>query len=239
MRTFFLLLMLTFVTAFPHTHAAGPVTHAYLTEKLFEKYPNRYDEEEQQRFMLGTLFPDIRYLGKIKRQQTHFEKISLKEILEEKSPFVAGMMFHSYVDNNRNTFIATQKIFSKIPREIKRQYQAMYLKLVEDQIVYEKKASWQKIIDDLKEFDPEELDKGMEKSTIEVWHAALSFFFQSSPSTALSIMSFSNKKVLNVDPEDLAIWKNLLPTSTESADFLEYTQDMILHFDTITGLKQE
>ena len=81
-------------------HAAGPITHAFLAELFFKQFP-KYDSEEQKAFRLGTLFPDVRYLGTIPREETHFPEMTLEEVLEETNPFLAGMKFHSYVRKER------------------------------------------------------------------------------------------------------------------------------------------
>ena len=75
-------------------NSALPVTHVYFTKMYFKYYP-KYSAEEQKLFLIGTVFPDIRYMGDCDRGDTHWDTISLKEVLEETDPFIAGMKFHS------------------------------------------------------------------------------------------------------------------------------------------------
>lgn len=46
---------------------AAPITHVALTEKIFNNIFHNYDKKE---FIIGTSFPDIRYLGTIDREKT-------------------------------------------------------------------------------------------------------------------------------------------------------------------------
>ncbi len=87
---------------------AAPITHIVLTQKIFDKYFRRLDH---QLFFIGTLLPDIRYLGVIDRKETHYKNLSIKDLNGEKS-FLAGLKFHSILDEVREKFIIENDIYS-------------------------------------------------------------------------------------------------------------------------------
>lgn len=70
-------------------------------------------EEGTEAFLVGTLFPDIRYITHFPREKTHFNVNSLKEVGETSSPFDAGMKFHAWVDRVREEFVISSGIYKK------------------------------------------------------------------------------------------------------------------------------
>ncbi|MFQ5730066.1 MAG: hypothetical protein ACE5GN_06870, partial [Waddliaceae bacterium] len=189
--------------------AAGPITHAFLTELFFKQFP-KYDSEEQKAFRLGTLFPDVRYLGTISREETHFPEMSLEEVVEETNPFLAGMKFHSYVDIAREDFIVSggyYKLISHLPIE----HLDFFLKLIEDEILFsslEKKA-WKQC---LKKVVPEELLWNVEEKTVKKWHAILDYFFSYFPSTLAHYAYLNGKGYQDFSSEEVKHWdQNVKP----------------------------
>src|SRR5690606_28508994 len=96
----FLLIILNSIAA----HAAGPILHAYLGLRWIEKHGSDFSPHEKQAFILGTLFPDIRYLADISREKTHFDVKTLKQVKKGQNAFEQGMRFHSYVDRKRSQY---------------------------------------------------------------------------------------------------------------------------------------
>lgn len=80
---------------------AAPITHVVLTAKIFDNF---FQDKVKKDFFIGTLFPDIRYLKVIDRDQTHFSNLSISDLKTEDS-FLAGMKFHSMIDVVREKFI--------------------------------------------------------------------------------------------------------------------------------------
>ena len=85
---------------------AAPITHIALTEKIFNNIFHNYDKKE---FIIGTSFPDIRYLGTIDREKTHLSVNNLENI-NDKSSFISGMKFHALVDKVREDFLLSRNI---------------------------------------------------------------------------------------------------------------------------------
>lgn len=80
---------------------AGPITHLVLTQKVYERF---FSQKDRGAFVVGTSFPDIRYLGVIEREKTHRPRVTLKQVLEAES-FEAGVQFHVLVDVVRERFM--------------------------------------------------------------------------------------------------------------------------------------
>lgn len=80
---------------------ATSITHVVFAQKVFERF---FSDKDKLEFFIGTLFPDIRHLGVIARERTHFHNLTIEEI-QRKSSFMAGVMFHSLLDEVREAYI--------------------------------------------------------------------------------------------------------------------------------------
>lgn len=211
--------------------AAGPVVHAYLSQRFFEKFP-KYDQEEKKAFMLGTLFPDIQYLGEAARNETHCDHVSLEEVLREPSPFTAGLKFHSYVDWVREDFVADQKMYHQLNESGNTHPHSLFLKLklLEDEAVYYS-YNWQEWCETLKEIHPQELEWGMKLETIRKWHNLLSVCFSNPPSTIIFLLSITNASYLNVPSNEIKHWREGLKPTAKSYKIQRFVRAMLIHFE--------
>lgn len=109
---------------------AAPIAHIFLALQILAgPLKGRFDEKE---FLIGTSFPDIRYLKLIERADTHFHGVTLEDIKKEKDSFRAGMLFHSFVDEKREEYIEKNKIYERLP---KFRFTTQSLKFAEDKIL--------------------------------------------------------------------------------------------------------
>jgi len=109
---------------------AAPIAHIFLAmQMLAGPFDGLFNEIE---FIVGTSFPDIRYLKVISRDETHFCNVTLDDIVQEKDSFKAGMLFHSFVDEQREAYILAHKFYSKIPSF---RFVTQSLKFAEDEIL--------------------------------------------------------------------------------------------------------
>jgi hypothetical protein len=212
-------------------NAAGPIVHAYLTERFFEHYP-KYDQQEKRIFMLGTLFPDIQYLGEASREETHEEEIALLDVLREPSPFVAGMKFHCYVDRVREEFVRRQKIYEDLGNADPEQQHIIFLKLklMEDEVVFDC-YNWQEWRDVLQEVHSEELNWGMGLTTVRKWHNLLNICLTNPPSTIIFLLSITNASFLNIPSSAISEWNRVLKSTAHSANIKKFVQEMLRHFE--------
>lgn len=109
---------------------AAPIAHIFLaTQMLAGPFAGLFNERD---FIIGTSFPDIRYLKVVERAETHFFNVKLQDILQEKNSFKAGMIFHSFVDEQREAFVVANNFYDKIP---KFRFTSQSLKFAEDEIL--------------------------------------------------------------------------------------------------------
>lgn len=215
--------------------AAGPVMHVVLGERWLSLYAPQYTEEEKRLFLLGTVFPDIRYLGVIKRDQSHFKGITLEKVYHATSPFQRGMLFHSFVDEFREKYVyksAIEKKFVEIPRAL----QGTFLKLVEDQIIHDK-HDWGKFRVYLSTIPEEEKSFGIDMQSLTQWHTGLTVYFTTMPSFILTQISLFERGILNLDSATVKSWSVLLPKYVNEPVMQKHVESILLGFDI--ALKQK
>lgn len=153
---------------------AGPITHIVLTIKVFSRF---FKDKDLQKFVVGTSLPDIRYLGLIDRDKTHFKNITLHEI-QDLDSFEAGLKFHSLVDRVREAYMVENDYYSLFP-ESKVTTQAP--KLLEDRILYEKITDWKSIIGYFDKVYEEETQLVKSEDYVKKWHKFLADHFSDKP----------------------------------------------------------
>lgn len=154
---------------------AAPITHIVLSEKVFDKY---FKDKNLKEFIVGTSFPDIRYLGVIDRNKTHFSNLKMEEIQRENS-FMAGMMFHSFVDEIRENFVIKKGLYDHLSNSI---FKTQGLKILEDKLLHIKINNWSKIVKYFEDIYPEEKEFGIEEDKIRQWHDAIKTAISKPPS---------------------------------------------------------
>ena len=71
------IIFLTCLFIFNNAFACAPSMHAFIAELWLDTYQVK-DEANRKAMIIGALFPDIRYLGKVSRAQTHTKNVSLQ-----------------------------------------------------------------------------------------------------------------------------------------------------------------
>lgn len=157
---------------------AAPIGHLYLALKLLAGPLSGIDEEA---FIIGTSFPDIRTVAKIPRESTHVKNVPLEKILHEPNSFKQGMLFHAYVDEEYEKFMREQHIGSLLPNI---PYAHNLLKGLADRILFEelKNRSFIHYFDKILK---EELAIVPNISIVRAWHTYLQnyFFYGPTPQT--------------------------------------------------------
>lgn len=222
-------LLLSLVVLFFSTlDAAFPITHVQLTRMYFKQFP-KYNQEEQKIFIIGTLFPDIRYFGKCERNETHYDAVSLKDVLEETNPFIAGMKFHSYVDIEREALVVKENIYAHLKND---PHFHTHLKAIEDEILSEQNE-YSDISCLMGDILPEELDSGISEATIRKWHQALAFLFMASPSKALQVAALSGKGFIDLTPEEIQEWSKTLKKEAQEEAMQLWVKKLLFHFNEL------
>ncbi len=153
---------------------AAPVTHIVLAEKAHARF---FPNIPKREFMIGTSFPDIRYLVGLKRDVTHFPDASMRGV-EGQSPFLAGVMFHSVVDNVREAYVRSRNSYDHVPAS---RYASQALKFFEDEVLYGRFDGWQGVIEMLTTIPYAESPFPVEKKGVDSWYASLRDYFAASP----------------------------------------------------------
>jgi hypothetical protein len=164
---------------------AAPVTHIVLADKVFKKH---FDKRDRRAFMVGTSFPDIRYLGIIAREKTHSFGESLGEIKTD-SDFNAGFRLHSMVDEIREQYMQQHSLYSLFPES---QLVSQGVKMFEDQVLYQKIQDWAEVSGYFKEILSEEKDFGLAEVDLHKWHGWLATYFSDPSVGEVSIHQFVN-----------------------------------------------
>lgn len=213
--------------------AAGPITHAVLADKWIAAHEN-YDEEQRRDFIIGTLFPDIRYLGVISRNKTHEKGVTVSRLLEKQSAFTKGKRLHAFVDIAREKLVVRWKVYQKIKHIPGQSHKALFLKLLEDEILFSKpgyQAERQKIQNYLSYIHPEERAFDIEESALKKWHSRQSMAFSSSPSDYLATLSFVRKSLAGVSPKVLGQWSKALEKLAQDEEMQKYVDDLVKEID--------
>ena len=153
---------------------AAPITHIVLTVKVFDRY---FQDKDKQEFIVGTSLPDIRYLGAIERDKSHYKNMTLKEILKSGS-FDAGLKFHSLVDEVREKYMKNNNYYSLFPKSA---LLTQASKVFEDRVLYGKLNNWKEIVSYFNKIYKDELNFGISESAIEKWHKLLRNYFSHKP----------------------------------------------------------
>lgn len=152
----------------------APVTHIIFALNFLALVPNKFDKKD---FIIGTSFPDIRYVAKnLKRQDTHHMPISLSHVLNEKNSFNAGMLYHSYVDYIHHIWMDKRKIYYLHPNQFPK---INAIKFYEDLNYYHKVNNWDHIRSWFgNDLLPEEKKFNVDISILNAWHKALRLYLK-------------------------------------------------------------
>jgi len=182
---------------------AAPITHIVLADKVFNKYFSGKDKAD---FYRGTVFPDVRYLGEIKRSKTHFENITFFDVKKENS-FFAGLKLHSLIDKIREKFTSEQNIYPFLPYS---RHIVEIVKLIEDRILYSKVKNWNSVKDSLSSFSKEEFSFKVSRNEIERWHGLLKGYFNKEPKVEDAIDFLSKLKGFKGSLEEIKLMMDKL-----------------------------
>lgn len=153
---------------------ASIITHIVQGKKIFDRLPRRMNWDE---FVIGTTFPDIRYLSNIDRDITHIYDTS-----EDKVPFTnsfeAGRYVHCLIDERRVVLLKQLGMFDMIENNYVNE---TALKLFEDVVLFESFGDWNEVIKTFSKTLPEELEYVKNIKEIEKWHKSIQEYIKNGP----------------------------------------------------------
>lgn len=156
---------------------AGEIGHVVYAARLLTFLGNKV---EHPAYWVGTLFPDIRHLGVVSRQQTHIKNVGLTS-LAGPTDFITGMRVHAWIDATREKYLRENNIKESLPWH---PFVPHALKWVEDEFLYDKFDDWNLIHRVLNEVHEEELEYIHSKERIQSWHTMLQQYFVQTPNDA-------------------------------------------------------
>lgn len=155
---------------------ASQISHVVYGRKIFSRYKD--NNLSWPEFLVGTVFPDIRYIAKIDRKITHDFDVS-EEIAPNSSSFKVGMYVHSYVDEKREGILKKKGVYDL--GLAKNWLFPTALKLAEDEIMYSKYHNWNEAVDALDTYYNEEYEYIPNKRIVEKWHNLNKRLFEAKP----------------------------------------------------------
>jgi len=199
--------------------AAAPATHVYFAQ-LWMHLNHIDDHEDQSSLIAGTLFPDIRYLGTIKREKTHEKGLTPQKIREEGNKFNMGMKVHAYLDEERECIVKKTKVLQHL-KTIPDNLRVLFLKTLEDEILWDNvnTLSAQQV---LSRVYPEELQKNVTEEIILEWHATMIDYFDQKPSLFLKSRASRGLGFLSADKKEIEKWSVLIPAYAKKKVFINY-----------------
>lgn len=220
-NVFLLIFLFCFFCQLP-LHASLPFFHLAMAEKWLEM-KNISKEEERKEFILGTLFPDIRYLKELTRRETHDPYPSLAKVESSSSLFEAGKIFHAWVDVIRECYLSRHQTYEKLSFLPPKQ-RGVFLKFLEDEFLFSK-SSWQEEMRYLEGMSQDETQMASE-SSVKKWHFFLRKYLAESPSSTLSFFCLSPIHIFGVSKKEIAPWKEEIYRCREDLYWKKHVQDL-------------
>lgn len=199
------------------------MTHLYFAE-YFCRVHGIWNEKNVQEFMVGTLFPDIRYIAHIPREATHFPLKGLVDVLEEKSPFVAGMKFHAWVDIVREEIVVSSGIYEAVAPHADG-HDATFLKCIEEEILadFYDGRKWSSCFD---QASAEEKQFVSSDETLAKWHKMLQYSMGYRPSWLFWGASYLRPALFGIPAATIYNWSYSLPRLAQEPRFQEHVKLM-------------
>ena len=157
---------------------ASQITHVIYGQRVLDRFLDSGKNVNLRDYFIGTLFPDIRFLGTVSREKTHVTPPSLDDLFSIKSSFYKGFYMHLLTDTERERLLDKFGFYKFFPVEQNVQRAS---KLLEDILVWRHRENWKEIIDYLDNVLEEELEF-TDEQTVRRWHQILATYFQKSPS---------------------------------------------------------
>jgi hypothetical protein len=223
LHSLILLLLVQFAAQFGH--AAAPATHVVFAEMWLNAH-EIYDPASRSEFIVGTLFPDIRYLGTIDRDETHETKITPDKIRKADTFFRGGMRLHVFVDVQREKFISKYRVNSHL-KAIPKDLRVLFLKVLEDEILWND-CEWQTITEMLQVIYPEQL-LYVEEDIAQEWHQKMSLSLSQKPSLFFQYLAENDLGFLKADAKTIKLWAEIFPEYANDPYFIKYTKDLKEH----------
>jgi hypothetical protein len=186
---------------------AAPIAHIVTATEFMQRYPTAKLDSS---FIVGASFPDIRYLGVIRREATHDPEPSLRKILDAPTPFEAGTKHHALVDVIREKFLHAKGAYALIP---KGGAVVPALKLFEDERLYRRSDDWDAIKRIFEDVSDGEREYGIADTDLARWNGLRRKYVAEAPSRTsrfalLHETGFTDDTISEIETIILSLRKN-------------------------------
>lgn len=141
---------------------------------------------DEKNFFVGTVFPDIRYLGVIDRDKSHHENPTVEGLRSIKGDFEKGTYAHALVDIEREKLLEKLGIHEIIDGN---KFATYAMKFIEDEFSYKFVQDWSlyrsyldTVLEEEKALVPE--------NAAQKWHSTLCNYFSQTPNWE-SVVNFA------------------------------------------------
>ncbi|MBS0186363.1 MAG: hypothetical protein JSS34_08635 [Proteobacteria bacterium] len=228
-KKFCVILFLFFLHPFiASSFAAGQFMHVHLADLWLQIQKWEYTPDQRQAFILGTLFPDIRYLGDIKREETHEKSLSRKDIEVQKgNPFEAGRKLHVWINLIREQFVEKYGIYEKFPKALFSN-RAHFLKFLEDEFIWAK-IDQKFIRETLTHLEWVDQKFNIKPSMLQKWYVNILLPYLTRPpsQTFSSLVQKDADVFFNISKEEIMRWNRLLPSLKEDPTLRYYMAQLL------------
>ncbi|MCH9630686.1 MAG: hypothetical protein S4CHLAM37_06900 [Chlamydiia bacterium] len=213
-------LILCFLCAIP-LESAAPLTHLYIGD-LFLKY---YNVEDRKAFLLGNIYPDIRYMSNVSRANTHRTDVSLDEIIKEEDSFKKGCLLHCYVDVLREELVEILHIYDML-EPVDRGYKSQLLKFIEDEYLSSRCQTAEYVQINTAPIK-QEYQHNLQLIDLQKWHLFISGYLTIKPSMQMYLLSMITKEMFGIPSHILYEWSYEIPKLANDPYLEKYTKYMI------------
>jgi hypothetical protein len=200
---------------------AQQIAHVVYAQKYLENNPRKGGEF----FILGTLFPDIRRVAeKISRKDTHlrFSKIDLD--FSGMELFEAGWKFHLWCDMRREEILNKYGFYALRGTNLIEPG----VKLMEDELVYDKLKNREKLIFFLNNPPLVKTDLDVSQETVERWYAILAKYLEKKPNDKTIRAFLSKQRGFGENIKEIIDGVGKLRENQKAVEILKKVSDEIL-----------
>lgn len=207
------------------SQCGAPIMHLVLAQRWLD-CQDKYTPAERDAFLVGTLYPDIRYVTPLSREATHKSGVTLEQVSEASTSFLAGLLLHCYIDEWRAGLVRkwdALELVGKAPRA------DTLLKLVEDELLYAEYR--ERPFSPLLHYEKDELAAGIDREDVVKWHTLLAKYLSQRPSQILAQFKRARRSIFDVDAETVAIWSEEVPLLAKKPEAQEYVDRILSEFE--------
>jgi|GEM_PF-3109828 len=208
---------------------ATPVTYVYFGQKWADHFHEEYTEEDRAAFMMGVVFPDIRYLNIKMPREPNASDITKSLVLDEENPFEQGRLFHYFFLNFRDSVVEELSLFDKLTNAPE-DNRDLLLMLLEDHNYFDEidrngvKSYFQNVIED-------EEYTGVPYHTLRTWHRIVTQYYGMSAFAIVRRLRQFDFGMFGASKETVAEWAREFPALLESDAFQVYVADLEAGFE--------